>query len=76
MIRLLVIQLLDLVLRLTADVDAQPVIQLRVLLRQDDGEVGIAAPQLVQLLQHQLRQRVGDGGDGQGDEHLVGVQPV
>ena len=25
--------------------------------------------------QHPLRQGVGDGGDGQGDEHLVGVQP-
>ena len=68
------IELFDLILGLTADVDAQAFIELGILLREDDGEVGIATPEIVQLLQHPLRQRIGDGGDGQGDEHLVRVQ--
>lgn len=46
---LLVIQLLDLVPRLAADVDAQALVELGVLLREDDGEVCLAAPQIIQL---------------------------
>ena len=48
------IELFDLILGLTADVDAQAFIELGILLREDDGEVGIAAPEIIQLLQHPL----------------------
>ena len=68
------IELLHLIFRLAAYLDPQALIELGVLLGENDGEVGVTAPQIVQLLQHPLRQGVGDSGDGQGDEHLVGVQ--
>ena len=42
------IQLLDLILRLAADVDPQPLIELHVLFGNDDGEMRIAALQILQ----------------------------
>ena len=54
--------------------DAQALIELCVLLGENHREVGVAAPQIIQLLQHTLRQGIGDGGNGQGDEHLVGME--
>ena len=47
---LFVIQLFHFVFRLTADVDAQPLIELDVLAGDDNGEMGVTAPQLSQLL--------------------------
>lgn len=44
------IQLLDLVLWLTAHVDAQPLVQLHILLGDDHREVGVAALQILQLV--------------------------
>ena len=64
-----------LIARLAAHIDAQPLIELGILLRNDNGEVGVAAPQVLQLCLHHGRQRVGQPGDSQRDEHLVGVQP-
>ena len=59
-----VIQLLRLVPGLAADVDAQAAQKVFVHLAEDHREVGVAAPELGQLLLGQLRQGVGQGGDG------------
>ena len=69
------IQPLGLVFGLTADPDAQPLENLQVLFADDDGEVGLAAPESRQLLLGKIRQGVGEGGDGQGQQHLVSVEP-
>ena len=69
------IQLLDLILRLAADVDPQPLIELHVLFGDDDGEMRIAALQILQLRLHHSRQRIAQPGDGQRQQHLVRVQP-
>lgn len=44
-------------------------------LGQDHGGVDIAASQLTQLIHGQFGDRVGGGGDGQGNEGLIGVKP-
>ena len=68
------VQLLALVLRLTADVDAEPLVEVAVLLGDDDREVRIAAAKRAELLLHERGQRVRQAGDRERDEHLVGVQ--
>ena len=44
-------------------------------LGQDHGGVDIAASQLAQLIHGEHGNGVGGGGEGQGDEGLVGVEP-
>ena len=70
----MMIQVLALVLGLAGEVDAQLAQGALVHAGEDDRGVGLAAPQLCQLLQGQLGQRVGDGADGQGLQDLVRVQ--
>ena len=37
--------------------------------------MNLTAPELGKLLHSQLRRGIGSGADGQGDKHLVGVEP-
>ena len=60
--------------RLAGDVDAQAAEDLLVHRGEDDRGMDLAAAQLVQLLHRKLGGRVGGRADGEGDQHLVGVQ--
>ena len=68
------VQLFGLIPCLKADVDAQLLQQHLVLLTENHREVGVAAPELWHLPLGQVRQGIGQGGDGQGQQHLVGVE--
>ena len=69
------VQLSRLVSGLEGHMDAQTAQELLVLLGEDDGEVGLTAPQVFQLLLGLLGHGVREGRDGQGQQHLVGVEP-
>ena len=55
---LFVVQALGLILRLAADVNAEALVKLDVLLRDDDGEVRVAAAQAAELITGHVCQRV------------------
>ena len=69
-----VIEPLGLILRFTAHPDAQTLEDFQILLADDDGEVGLTIPETGQLPFGKVRQRVGQGGDRQGQQYLVGVE--
>ena len=71
---LLMVQLFDLVPRLAGHMDAEPLVELDVLLRDDDGEVRVAAAQTAELLLRELGDGVRQRRDAQRDKHLVRVQ--
>ena len=54
--------------------DAEPLVELDVLLRDDDGEVRVAAAQTAELLLRELGDGVRQRRDAQRDKHLVRVQ--
>ena len=66
-----VIEPLGLILRFTAHPDAQTLEDFQILLADDDGEVGLTIPETGQLPFGKVRQRVGQGGDRQGQQYLV-----
>ena len=66
-------QLLCLVFGLEGDIYSQLLKQVLVHMGEDDGGVGLAALELVQLFDGAAGHGVGDGADGQGYEQLVGV---
>ena len=67
--------LLTLVSGFAGQVDTQALEGPLVYLGQDDGGVDIAATELAQLLHGIFCHGIGGGGDGQGDEGLVGMEP-
>ena len=67
---LLMVQLFDLVPRLAGHMDAEPLVELDVLLRDDDGEVRVAAAQTAELLLREL----GDGDIGLGLGAVYGAR--
>ena len=69
-----VIEPLGLILRFTAHPDTQTLEDFQILLADDDGEVGLTVPETGQLPLGKVRQRVGQGGDCQGQQYLVGVE--
>ena len=69
-----VIEPLGLILRFTAHPDAQTLEDFQILLADDDGEVGLTIPETGQLPFGKVRQRVGQGGDRQGQQYLIGVE--
>ena len=71
---LFVVKLLHFILRFAGDVDAQALVKLDVFLRNDDGEVRIAAAQRAELLLREVGKRIRQRRDRQRKEHLVGVQ--
>ena len=73
--RLSVIELVGLILGLAGELDAQLAVSPLVGGGQDDGAVGLTALKMGQGLQRPGGLGVQIGGGGQGDEHLVGVQP-
>ena len=54
--------------------DAEPLVELDVLLRDDDGEVRVAAAQTAELLLRELGDGVRQRRDAQRDKNLVRVQ--
>ena len=54
--------------------DAEPLVELDVLLRDDDGEVRVAAAQTAELLLRELGDGLRQRRDSQRDKHLVRVQ--
>ena len=60
---------------LAGEAQAQAAVGAAVHRGEDDGGVGLAPPQGGELIQRPLGQRVGGGGDGQGDQRLIGVEP-
>ena len=69
------VELLGLVFWLKGDVHTQLLEKVRVYMGEDDRRMGLAAPQLVQLIDGIARHGIGHGADGQGDEQLVGMKP-
>ena len=67
-------QILALVLGRAGDAHSEAGVGGGVLLAEDDGGVDLAVPQAGQLLHGLGGELVGGGGDGQGDENLVGVE--
>ena len=61
-------------LRLAGEVDAQLAQRALVHAGEYDGGVGLAAAQLLELLERQLGQRIGGGADAQRLQDFVGVQ--
>ena len=72
---LLVVKFVGLILGLAGEAQAQAAVGAAVHRGEDDGGVGLAPPQGGELIQRPLGQRVGGGGDGQGDQRLIGVEP-
>ena len=72
--RLLVIELLHLVAGFAGDVDAEAVIDLDILFRDDHGEVRAAAAKAVELLLRHGGDGIRECGDAKGNEHLIGVE--
>ena len=68
------IELGGLVFGLTGQADPQPAEAVLVGLRENDRGVGLAAPELLQLLHRPLGVGVGDRADGQGHQQLVDMQ--
>ena len=68
------IQLRRLVHRFAAYVDAEAFVGFFVYRGQDDGEVGVAAAELFELLLGERRIFVGDRAYAQSDQHFVGVE--
>lgn len=68
------IQLFGLVFRLTGEIDAQLAEYVFIYLGQDDGGVGLTAPELGKLIHSQLGSGIGGCADGKGDEDFIGVQ--
>ena len=68
------IELFDLVPRLAGHMDAEALVELDILLRDDNGEMCVAAAQAAELLLRELGDGVRQRGDAQRDEHLVRVQ--
>ena len=62
-----------LVFGFAADVDAEGAVQLLVGGGDNHAEEGVAAAQVVNVVDQLFRQGVGGGADGQGDQCLVGV---
>ena len=62
-----VVETLDLVFRLAADIDAEAAVELNVLFRDNDGEVSVAALEGGEILFHH-------GGEGIGKAGLPKVQ--
>ena len=73
--RLSVIELVGLILGLAGELDTQLAVSPLVGGGQDDGAVGLTALKMGQGLQRPGGLGVQIGGGGQGDEHLVAVQP-
>ena len=63
-----------LVLRLTADVDAECAVELLVGGAQDHAEERIAAAQLIGCVHQLLGNRIGSAGHGKGQQRLIGMQ--
>ena len=74
LIFLFMVKLFGLVLGLAGQVDSQLAEGALVHMGQDDGGMGLAAPQLGQLAQGQLGGGVGGRADGQGHQDFIGVQ--
>ncbi len=68
-------KLLGLVIGFAGQIDAQIAEDIVVYLRKQYRRMGFAASQPAQLLEGQLRRRVGSGADRQRHQHLVSVQP-
>jgi len=68
------IQPAALIHRVAGQVDAQASENVFIHLRQNHGGVHLAALELWQLRQRQRGLFAGSRGDGQGDQHLIGVQ--
>ena len=67
--------LLSLISGFAGQVDTQTLEHLFVHRGEDDGGMDLAAPEFAQLLHGQFRRGIGCRADGQGDQHLVGVEP-
>ena len=68
------IQLINLIFGIAGDVDAQFFIGFFIHRGGDDGEMGIAALEILDLCQSGGGDGVIHRGNGKGDEHLVGME--
>ena len=72
--RLSVVEALDLVFGLAADIDAEAAVELNVLLRDNDGEVSVAALEGGEILFHHGGEGIGKAGDGQRQERRLQIR--
>ena len=68
------VELLGLILRLTADVEAQASQKLFIHIADNHGEMGRATTKLGKLLLSQLCQGICQGGNGESHQYLIGME--